>query len=158
MSDNKPDQHLVNIGLVGPAAASLATGPTLVLLLAIYVLCTRSSNFLHLDGLIAMMGYSVLFCLIASAAMLNALVLDQLARRAADHAIVAAISGALIGLLVTMVFAHMAPRGNIDGEVGLLFSATGLLMGLLHWVIEIRPRRLRRLSRARDTQAVRAAE
>lgn len=107
-----------------------------------------------------MMGYSVLFCLIASipAAMLNALVLDQLARRAADHAIVAAISGALIGLLVTMVFAHMAPRANIDGEVGLLFSATGLLMGLLHWVIEIRPRRLRRLSRARDAQAVRATE
>ena len=147
---------------IGAAAASFATGPTLVLLFGLVELVGHWPEFngARLGGWITIAAYSVFVALIGSipAASLNAFVLGRFARRGADEAVVAAISGGTIGFLVAIVIVAIASGGRIDGIFLLWFSATGTMMGLLHWVIAIRPRRRWRLALVRDEEAIRAME
>ena len=147
---------------VGAAAASFATGPTLVLLFGLFELVRHwpAFNGARLGGWIAIAAYSIFVCLVGSipAASLNAVVLSRFARRGADEAVVAAISGGTIGFLVAMIFVASFSGDRLDAVFVLWFSATGTMMGLLHWVIAIRPQRRWRLSLLRDDEAIRAME
>jgi hypothetical protein len=147
---------------VGAAAASFATGPTLVLLFGLFELVRHwpAFNGARLGGWIAIAAYSIFICLVGSipAASLNAVVLSRFARRGADEAVVAAISGGTIGCLVAIIFVASFSGGRLDAVFVLWFSATGTMMGLLHWVIAIRPQRRWRLSLWRDDEAIRAME
>jgi hypothetical protein len=147
----------------GAAAASFATGPTLVLLFGLFELVRYWPEFngARLGGWLTIAAYSVFVALIGSipAASLNAFVLGRFARRGADEAVVAAISGGTIGCLVAIILVALASGGGrLDGIFLLWFSATGTMMGLLHWVIAIRPQRRWRLSLLRDQEAIRAME
>ena len=147
---------------VGAAAASFATGPTLVLLFGLFELVRHwpAFNGARLGGWIAIAAYSIFICLVGSipAASLNAVVLSRFARRGADEAVVAAISGGTIGFLVAIIFVAILSGGRLDAVFVLWFSTTGAMMGLLHWVIAIRPQRRWRLSLLRDDEAIRAME
>ena len=148
--------------LVGAAAASFATGPTLVLLFGLFELVRYwpGVDGPRLGGWITIAAYSIFVALVGSipAASLNAFVLGRFARRGADEAVVAAVSGGTIGFLVAFVIVAIISGGRIDGIFLLWFSATGTMMGLLHWVIAIRPRRRWRLALVRDEEAIRAME
>jgi hypothetical protein len=156
-----PAAPLRGLAFVGAAAASFATGPTLVLLLSLHELFRPSSTFddWRLGGWVSMAAYSSIFCLIGSipAAALNAFMLSRFARRGADEAVVAAISGGTIGFLVALLFMGFS-GGWVDGIFLLWFSTTGSLMGLLHWLIAIRPHRRWRLALVNDEEAIRAME
>lgn len=145
--------------LAGAAAASVATGPTLVLLGRIGDVITGSQamGYWRTDDLGALIVDSSLFCLIGSvpAASVNAAVLSHLARRARDAVWWAMASGGVIGFLGAMIMNGLIP-GLAEAPVALWLSATGTLMGLLHWAIAIRPRRRWRLSLWRDEEAIRA--
>jgi hypothetical protein len=149
------------LAFVGAAAAAFATGPTLVLLLSLHEIVTRSKSFddWEIGGWVSVAAYSAIFCLIGSvpAASLNAFMLNRFARRGADEAVVAASSGGTIGFLVALLFMGFS-GGWVEGVFLLWFSATGTLMGLLHWVIAIRPHRRWRFSLLRDEEAIRAME
>ena len=156
-----PATPLRGLAFVGAAAAAFATGPTLVLLLSLHGLITRSTMFdeWQVGGWVSMAAYSSIFCLIGSipAAALNAFMLSRFAQRGADEAVVAAISGGTIGFLVALLFMGFS-GGWLEGSFLLWFSATGTLMGLLHWVIADRPHRRWRLALVRDEEAIRAME
>jgi hypothetical protein len=147
---------------VGAAAASFATGPTLVLLFGLFELVRYwpAFNGPRLGGWITIAAYSIFICLVGSipAASLNAVVLSRFARRGADEAVVSAISGGTIGFLVAIIFVAGFSGSRLDALFVLWFSATGTMMGLLHWVIAIRPQRRWRLSLLRDDEAIRAME
>src|SRR5688572_21799028 len=147
---------------VGAAAASFATGPTLVLLFGLFELVRDwpAFNGPRLGGWITIAAYSIFICLVGSipAASLNAVVLSRFARRGADEAVVSAISGGTIGFLVAIIFVAGFSGSRLDALFVLWFSATGTMMGLLHWVIAIRPQRRWRLSLLRDDEAIRAME
>lgn len=147
---------------VGIAAASLATGPTLVLLAGIRQLLdglTTLDDFL-LQRWLATMAESSLICLIGSipAASLNAIVLGVGARKSLDAAWWAMFCGGVIGLLTAAILASLFTTRGVDGKLALWFCSTGALMGALHWYIAIRPRRRWRLSLLRDDEAMRAME
>jgi len=118
------------------------------------------SNGPRLGGWITIAAYSIFICLVGSipAASLNAVVLSRFARRGADEAVVSAISGGTIGFLVAIIFVAGFSGSRLDALFVLWFSATGTMMGLLHWVIAIRPQRRWRLSLLRDDEAIRAME
>lgn len=149
------------MAFVGAAAASFATGPTLILLLSLHAFVTRSTTFddWHVGRWVAMAVYSAFLCLIGSipAAAVNAFTLSRFAQRGADEAVVAAISGGTIGFLVALLFMGFS-GGWVDGIFLLWFSATGTLMGLLHWLIAVRPHRRWRLALAHDEETIRAME
>ena len=140
--------------IAGVAAAALATGPTVILWLVILDMLLGESGA-GMGGTLAIMVFASLFGLIGSlpAACLNALVLGLAARHDKDEAWLSAVSGALIAMLVAVVMSAMGV-----GTMGVAFVLTGILMGLLHWVIAIRPRRRWRLSLLRDEEAIRAME
>src|SRR5688572_26569952 len=139
-----PATPLRGLAFVGAAAASFATGPTLVLLLSFHELVTRSKTFddWQIGGWVSIAAYSSIFCTIGSipAAALNAFALSRFAQRGADEAVVAAISGGTIGFLVALLFMGFSD-GWIEGIFLLWLSTTGTLMGLLHWLIAVRPHR-----------------
>jgi hypothetical protein len=112
---------------VGAAAASFATGPTLVLLFGLFELVRDwpAFNGARLGGWITIAAYSIFICLVGSipAASLNAVVLSRFARRGADEAVVAAISGGIIGFLVAMIFVASFSGGRLDAVFVLWFSA-----------------------------------
>jgi hypothetical protein len=145
---------------IGIAAASLVTGPTLVLFATVHQLVMEPQDHWQVDSLLAIMFYSSLFCLIGSipAASLNAIVLGSSARKGIDAAWWAMGSGGMIGLVVAVVIFGLVADGRLDGKLALWFGATGVFMGALHWRIAVRPRRRWRLSLLRDEEAIRAME
>jgi hypothetical protein len=147
---------------VGVAAASLATGPTLVLLAGVRELLDGAPTLgdLPLQRWLATMAYSSLICLIGSipAASLNAIVLGVSARKNVDIIWWAMFCGGVIGLLTAAILASLFTTRGVDGKLALWFTSTGALMGALHWYIAIRPRRRWRLSLLRDDEAIRAME
>jgi hypothetical protein len=148
--------------LVGIAAASLATGRTLVMLGGVHALLDGLANLdnLLLRRWLATMAYSSLICLIGSipAASLNAIVLGVSARKNVDIVWWAMFCGGVIGLLTAAILASLFNTRGVDGKLALWFCSTGALMGALHWYIAIRPRRRWRLSLLRDDEAIRAME
>lgn len=118
--------------LVGTAAASFATGPTLVVLFEL-VGNWPAFNGARLGGWLTIAAYSVFVALIGSipAASLNAFVLGRFAQRGADEAVVAAISGGTIGFLVAIVIVAIISGGRLDGIFLLWFSATGTMTAAL---------------------------
>jgi hypothetical protein len=140
--------------IAGVAAAALATGPTVILWLQILDMLLGESGA-PLFGMLGLMVLASLFGLIGSlpAACVNAFILGLAARHDKDEAWLSAVSGALIAMLVAVVM------GGLGVEtMGTAFVLTGILMGLLHWAIAIRPRRRWRLSLLRDEEAIRAME
>ena len=119
------------------------------------------------------MMYSALFGLVGSvpAAVVNTLLLADLARRRRDASGFAIGSGLTLGFLVgailpSIVFLRDGEFGH-DGDqtflefaasVGLPFVIAGGLMGALHWLIAIRPRRRWRLFQERERAALLAME
>ena len=156
-----PATPLRGLAFAGAAAAAFATGPTLVLLLSLHELITHSKTFddWQIGGWVSVAAYSSIFCMIGSipAAALNAFTLSRFAQRGADEAVVAAISGGTIGFLVALVFMGLS-GGWVEGIFVLWFATTGTLMGLLHWLIAVRPHRRWRLALVRDEDAIRAME
>jgi hypothetical protein len=151
---------------MGAAAASLATGPTLVVTFGIYEMLVdhgearQVPSFLEFSGMLgAFVVYSAFICLIGSipAAALNAVALNHLAHNERDAVWWAMTTGGLIGLLVIIILNGLA-GSTLDPLVALWFAATGALMGLLHWLIAIRPRRRWRLWLQHDQEAIRAME
>jgi len=114
----------------------------------------------QLENWLTVSFYSSLICLLGSipAASLNAIVLNISARRSVDEVLWAASCGGAVGLLTAAIFAIIFAIGGLPGELALWFSATGALMGALHWCIAVRPRRRWRLSLVRDAEAIRAME
>ena len=105
--------------------------------------------------MLGIMVFASLFGLIGSlpAACVNAFILSLAARHDKDEAWLSTVSGALIAMLVAVLM------GSLGVEtMGAAFVFTGILMGLLHWAIAIRPRRRWRLSLLRDEEAIRAME
>ena len=145
---------------IGIAAASFATGPTLVLFATIHQLVMEPNDHWQVGGWLAIMFYSSLICLIGSipAAGLNAIVLSSTARKGIDAAWWAVGSGGLIGLVVAVIIFDLLADGRLDGKLALWFGATGTLMGGLHWYIAVRPRRRWRLSLLHDEALIRAME
>jgi hypothetical protein len=92
---------------IGIAAASLATGPTLMLLAAMYSWSTVPDRFSSSDlaELPSILFFSALICLIGSipAACLNAILLGFGARRGLDIVWWAMGSGGAIGVLVAFI-------------------------------------------------------
>jgi ABC-type branched-subunit amino acid transport system permease subunit len=113
------------------------------------------SRMPRLGGIPLSLLFASLICLIGSvpAACVNAYILSRAANNEMDAPWFSALSGGLIGALVAMLMG--APGLN---ALGALFAITGALMGLLHWLIAIRPRRLWRLHMLRDEAAIRAME
>ena len=112
-----------------------------------------------------LLGVASLFCLVGSvpAACLNAFILHRAARNSMDAFWVSMISGAAIGAIALMVVSGiMSDRlfgsGILEPLVLLAFSSTGACMGLLHWVIAIRPRRKLRKRLEYDVDAIQAME
>jgi hypothetical protein len=147
---------------VGVAAASLATGPTLVLLAGVRELLDGLPTLsdLPLQRWLTIMFYGSLICLIGSipAASLNGIVLGVSTRKNVDIVWWAIFCGGVIGLLTAAILASLFTTRGVDGTLALWFSSTGALMGALHWYIAVRPRRRWRLSLLRDDQAIRAME
>ena len=97
---------------MGAAAASFATGPTLVVTFGIYDMLTGQTmpSFLELSGMLgALIGFSTVICLIGSipAAALNAIALNHLAHRERDAVWWAMTTGGLIGLLVAIIMSNL---------------------------------------------------
>lgn len=148
---------------MGAAAASFATGPTLILTYGIYAMLTdpgaTDMDARELGSLGSMIAFSSFICLIGSipAAALNAIALNHLTHWERDAVWWAIASGNIIGLIVAFIMAGLIDSPpNLRFE--LWFSATGSLMGWLHWLIAIRPRRRWRLSLQHDQEAIRAME
>ena len=148
---------------MGAAAASFATGPTLILTYGIYTMLTDPAaadmDASELGSLGSFTVFSSFICLIGSipAAALNAIALNHLVHRGKDAVWWAIMGGGIIGLLVAFIMTGLFDRAP-DFRFALWFSATGALMGWLHWVIAIRPRRRWRLWLRRDLEAIRAME
>lgn len=161
---------------LGIAAASFGTGPTLIVLIAIesaLTLYSRSRGaFLDWDNdhfewgsMPMLLGVASLFGLVGSipAACLNAYILNRAAQNSMDAFWFSMISGAAIGTIALMVVSGiMSDRifasAIFDPRALLAFSATGACMGLLHWVVAIRPRRKWRKRLEYDVDAIRAME
>lgn len=108
-----------------------------------------------MSGFASVLLLASLFGLIGSlpAAFVNAIVVHFAARRGKDAAWLSAASGALIGTLAAFIF------GAIDKTtVSVVFVLTGMLMGVLHWVIAIRPQRRWRLTLLLDEESIQAME
>ena len=148
---------------MGAAAASFATGPTLILTYGIYAMLTDPNatdmDIRELGSIGSLIGLSSFICLIGSipAAAVNAIALSHLVHRAKDAVWWAISSGGIIGVLVLLILSNPFDR-TPDFLVVLWFAATGALMGLLHWRIAIRPRRRWRLRLLLDQEAIRAME
>ena len=130
--------------VIGVAAASIATGPTLMALFGIVDLLLQGDRS-TLSSLGAEWGstffvFVTLMSLIGSipAACLNAYLLRLGARNEMDGPWFAALSGAVIGALAAVV-------GGL-GAMLLFLPLTGAGMGLLQWAIAIRPLRRSRRS------------
>lgn len=143
--------------IVGIAAAALATGPTVVVMSSIMGMLLGASplGLMAGESIIPLMLVASLFGLIGSlpAACVNALVLSLAARNDKDEAWLSAVSGALIAMLVAVLMGASGVE-----TMGVVFVLTGMLMGLLHWLIAIRPRRRWRLALLSDEEAIRAME
>ena len=154
---------------VGIAAAAFATGPCMMALIGI---ADMLDGFDHADRWMETIGklprvvfFSSLICLVGSApaACVNAYVLNRAARAARDSAWVALFSGAVIGIVVLLILTRfmsgVLPRFQPEFLLFiLLFAMTGACMGLLHWVIAIRPRRKMRKRLEYDVDAIQAME
>ncbi len=154
---------------IGIAAAAFATGPCMMALIG---LADMLDGFDHADRWMETIGklprvvfFSSLICLVGSApaACVNAYVLNRAARATRDSAWVAILSGAVIAVVVLLIltkivsdfFPALRPEFLL---VILLFAMTGACMGLLHWLIAIRPRRKLRKRLEYDVEAIRAME
>lgn len=152
--DEKPGGGSIFVGI---AAQSFATGPTLILLLVVYSIVFDDGTFgsPNLRNIPSIVFFSSLFCLIGSvpAACINAAILSQAAKHGRDALWLSAASGGLIGLAVALIFGwRLQPYGIA------WFASVGTLMGLLHWLIAIRPRRRWRHRMMRDAESIRAME
>ncbi len=125
------------------------------------------------ERLAELLMYSVLVGLVGSipAAIINTLFLAFLARRRRDASGFAIASGLILGLLiagtlVTLLYIDEGWLGFDDGQrflsclltLGLPLLVAGGLMGALHWLIAIRPRRRWRLFQERERAALLAME
>jgi len=148
---------------MGAAAASFATGPTLILTYGIYAMladpAASDMDARELGTLGTLIGFSSVICLIGSipAATFNAIALNHLVHRERDAVWWAMTSGAIVGLLVALIMSNLTDS-TLHPTFALWFSATGALMGWLHWLIAIRPRRRWRLWLLHDQEAIRAME
>ena len=158
-ADIEPRKGRVFIGI---AAASLATGPTLVLLAVCYWSWTRlgGPGTGDLGSWFSLLFFSALICLIGSipAACLNAILLAFGARRGLDMIWWATGSGSAIGVLVAFLLFGLGSAEDFKRFTVLWFGTTGALMGALHWYFAIRPRRHWRLSLLHDEELIRAME
>ena len=73
------------------------------------------------------------------------------------------VSGAAIGAIVLVILSgimndQIFGTGMLDIKVLSAFGSTGACMGLLHWLIAIRPRRKLRKRLEYDVEAIRAME
>ena len=95
---------------MGAAAASFATGPTLILTYGIYAMLADPTasdmDARELGTLGTLIGFSSVICLIGSipAATLNAIALNHLVHRERDAVWWAMTSGAIVGLLVALIW------------------------------------------------------
>jgi hypothetical protein len=158
-SDDEPS---TGWAFLGTAAASFATGPTLMLTYGIHAMLTDPTatdmDAQELGALGTILVYSSFMCLIGSipAATVNAIALSRLAHSERDAVWWAIASGGIIGLLVAFIINGSVGEPNL--RFAPWFAATGGLMGLLHWLIAIRPRRRWRLRLLLNQVAIRAME
>jgi predicted membrane protein len=123
-----------------------------------------SFSLLSLSQLPAIVGYVSIGGLIGSApaACLNAYLLDRAGKNDMDATWFAMLSGALMGGIVFVALAALTGGNAFQRSSGMiilaLFAATGACMGMLHWLIAIRPRRNWRKRLMYDTEAIRAME
>jgi hypothetical protein len=76
------------------------------------------------------------------AALLNALVVEQLVRFGKDHWTICSAPGTVIGLATHFViFGALLPGPFIDAPTLGAMVSTGTAMGLLYWIMAVKPRR-----------------
>jgi hypothetical protein len=182
-TDTKPayprPPRTVRLALLAAVATAVLAGPVTM---ALFVAGQAAQgmplfSFSDIADMIATIGvavmYSTLFGLIGSApaAIINTLMLAYLARRRRDASGLAIGSGLGLGLLVgvtlpTIVvlldegFSDDTGQGLLEfaASAGLPFLVAGGLMGALHWLIAIRPRRRWRLFQEHERAALLAME
>ncbi len=154
---------------VAIAVTAFATGPCMLAVFAAFDLLFGSGTpFRHdmtIDRAPMIIGFVTAGALVGSipAACLNAYLLNRAARNDMDAPWFSFLSGALMGVLVLVALGialgWSMPRTPTQGMGVLgLFSATGACMGLLHWLIAIRPHRKWRKRLQYDVEAIRAME
>jgi hypothetical protein len=169
----------VRLALIAAFVTAVLAGPiTMTLFVAgVSVRGIPLFNFTDVADMIESMAevlmYSTLWGLIGSvpAAIINTLLLAYLARRRRDASGLAIGSGLTLGFLIgatlpSIVFLKDDGFGQDIGQtflefaasVGLPFVIAGGLMGTLHWLIAIRPRRRWRLFQERERAALVAME
>jgi hypothetical protein len=143
--------------LAGTVCTAAAAGPTLV---AIWLVADMPFGYHPYDGVAFVVSAPVGFLIALPAALANAIMLTFLAREGADSLPVSLLSGALTGVLVHAIkprisdflhgtaVAHAPPSPDLATNA--VFALAGAIMGLLYWLIAIRPQRVARLSAPLD--------
>lgn len=160
----------IRLALLAAFVTAVLAGPVTAILF-IAALATRGMPMPDLDDIEDLIEigelliYSSLFGLVGSipAATINTFLLAFLARRRHDALGIAIASGATLGLLAgatigVIEFLTEDRALMFAVSIGLPFLTTGGLMGALHWIIAIRPRRRWRLFQERERAALMAME
>ena len=153
--------RLVLRPVLGIVTTSLLAGPTVLI---ITILCIQLARFFGLDdehvgsgsleGLLAWMAGSIIFGIWVSvpASILNAAILSLFASRGANSSVTAAAIGFLGGCAVVAVLFYMSslpPPFTSFAVIAMwppqqiAMVIAGTLMGLLQWLIIVRPRQQR---------------
>jgi len=169
----------IRLALIAACLTAVLAGPvTMILLVAGQSMRGEPLfSFSDVADMIASIAevllYSTLYGLVGSvpAAIINTFLLAYLARRRRDVSGLAIASGLTMGLLIgvtlpSIVFLMDDGFGQDIGQsylefaasIGLPFVIAGGLMGALHWLIAIRPRRRWRLFQERERAALLAME
>jgi hypothetical protein len=158
------------------AAATLGSGPTLLLFFALlFSVIYGESYLLEIAGRPAALAFtfveSLIYVPIVSlpATIVHMAAVGLLARHGRDALGWSLASGAALGIMLAgLLILIVLLIGGIEGFdslerpllylVSVPFGATGTLMGLLYWSIAIRPRRQWRLRREQSEDAILAME
>lgn len=155
--------------LAAIAVTAFATGPCMLAILALgNILFDYGPPFLSritFDEVPALVGFFSAAALVGSipAACFNAYVLHHAAYSGRDSVWYSLLSGALAGAIVLILLALMSgvPLSRRPAAIMIFLawcSSAGACMGLLHWLIAIRPRRKWRKRLIYDVDAIRAME
>lgn len=155
--------HLFADSIGAAVITALLSGPVFVLLMiALLLMLTGKAPNLErvFDSFVVFSIFSIVPGLAGGvpAAIVNSTILFVLARKRVDGLFVAIASGAACGVLVAPAGLHFLVWRNYEGYWGrsdviefvVCLAATGSLMGLLHWIIAVRPYRRWRLQRDRE--------